>query len=166
VPPDFLPFSGYRKRLSREESGKILFRPFPAAKFVIEPEHASDGFAIVNASGHDHADGGAEGEEFDFDNFILLRLSGAGAQALGQVNGHGFGNEARTGIEIHDSLPACGSEARLLKQFTFGRGQLAFALVHSASAEFPEELLSGVAILANQQDARLGMSFVDCENHD
>ncbi len=132
---------------------------------MIEPEHAGDGFAIVNASGHDHADGGAEGEEFDFDNFILLRLSGAGTQAFGQVNGHGFGDEARTGIEIQDSLPAGGGEARLLEQFTFGRGQLAFASVNSACAEFPEKLLSGVAILAHQQDAGLGVSFVDCENH-
>ena len=133
---------------------------------MIEPKHASYGLAIVNASSHYIADDGAEREEFDFDDFILLWLCGSWAQAPGQINGHGLRNEAGTGIVVQDSLPATGGVAGLLKKLAFGRGQLIFTLVNSPGAKLPQKLLGGVAILAHQQDARLGTGFVNRENYD
>src|SRR5579863_5481343 len=117
MPPDFLPFSGYRgNAVKGREREKTLFRPFVGTNFVTDPEHACNGLAIMNASGHDHADGDAEREEFEFDDFILFRLRGAGTQAAGKINGHGFSHEARAGIEIQDSLPASGSVAGLFEE--------------------------------------------------
>jgi hypothetical protein len=68
----FLSFSGHREALSREENEKntlvrLGLRLVSQPKMVTEPENAGDGFAIMNASAHHHADGGAKREEFDLD---------------------------------------------------------------------------------------------------
>src|SRR5271166_3248304 len=142
-----------------------LFGRVVAAKRTTEPEYAGDGFAVLHAASHHHADERAEGEEFNFNDFVLLGLRDSGTQAPRQVNGHGFGNEAGAGIEPQNPLPARSGVTRLLEQFAFGSGQLAFAVINTARAQLPQILLSGMAILAHQQHTRLGASFVHGHNY-
>jgi len=70
-------FPATRKGCQESGTIKMLFRLFSVGNFVIEPEHAGNGLAIVNAPGHYHADGGAEREEFDFYDLIFFWLGGA-----------------------------------------------------------------------------------------
>src|SRR5580692_3719170 len=171
MPSDFLPFSGYSKRLSRETNDgrstkRWLFVTLAAGPLLIEPEYARYGFAIVEATGRYHADGDAQREKFRLDDFIFLRLRDAGTQACRHVNGHSFGDKTGAGIKLQDSLPAGASITGFLEQFAFGRSQFVFSLINAARAEFPEILLSGMSILAHQQHVRLGMGLVNRENHD
>ena len=132
---------------------------------MTEAEYAGDGFSILNAAGHYHVYESAQREESDLDYLVLLGLRSAWMQAPRQVDGHGFSDKTRTGIKLQDSLPARGCVACLLDQFAFGSRQFAFAGIDAPSAELPEILLSGVSILADEQHARLGMSFVDRKNY-
>lgn len=131
---------------------------------MTEPKYAGDGLAVVNVAGHHHTDGSAEREELNFNDFILFGLRRAWSQTRRHINRHGFGNEARTRIELQDPFPMGGSIAGFLHQFALGRSQLVFALIYSSRAKLPEKLLSGVAILAYQQHASLGAGFIDRED--
>src|SRR5579862_9559688 len=125
----------------------------------------------MNVSGHDHAGCGAEGKELGLNDFVFFRLRDSRTEAGGKVNGHGLGDKAWACVEGQNALPARSGEAGFFEQFAL-RGRefvfprLVLAAIDSPGTEFPQILLGGMAILANQQNTRLSAGLVDRHNDD
>ena len=92
----------------------------------------------------------------------------AEGEVFGEEDVHGFGEEAGA-REVFDVLrPLFGAVAGLFDELAFGGGDELFAGFDAAGREFEEELASGVAVLADEEDIRVGrVGFgVDREDDD
>ena len=77
---------------------------------------------------------------------------------------------------MQDSLPLAGAVSGFFEQFALGSGERGFAIVDASGGQFPHHRLRGVAILAFEQDAGLGLAggfrraivgqIIDGENND
>lgn len=94
-------------------------------------------------------------------HFVGLGLGGAGAKTSGEIDGHGFGDESGTGVESEDAPPAGGGVSGFLKEFALGRRERLFAGIDASGRKLPEIVVSGMAVLTLQQDARCRTGVVD-----
>lgn len=100
------------------------------------------------------------------DDFVGFGLRLADAKASGEIDGHGFGDEARTGIKVKDAAPTGGGIAGFLEEFALSRWQRLFAGVDATGRDLPQKIVGGVAILALEEDAWSRSRFIDGENYD
>src|SRR5580704_10564953 len=112
-----------------------------------EPENSADGFSVADAAVQRHLTRSRQGEKASCDSLIGFGLRFTRPQTAGQVDGHGFVEEAGADIEMQDSLPMAGGEAGLLEQLAASGCERRFAFVDAAGGQLPPHGLGGMAIL-------------------
>lgn len=120
-------------------------------EFGVE-EDGGNRFHVADLAGADAALDFGESEDARGDAFVGFLLGDARFQALGEKDHHVFFEEAGGGEEIEDGAHAAGGVARFFEEFAVSAVEEVFAIVFAAGDEFPEELFSGVAVLANHED--------------
>ena len=80
-------------------------------------------------------------------------MRGAGAKIACDVNDHAFADEAGSGEEVENFLPAARGVAGLFEEFSFRAGERMLAGFDAAGDEFPEIASYGMAILADEEQA-------------
>src|SRR5208282_6501701 len=86
-----------------------------------QPQDAADRLGIANAAVEGHPLRLRQGKESGCDPLVRFRLSNARLQSPGQVDGHGFVQEAGTHVEVQNSLPLEGAVACFFEQLALGR---------------------------------------------
>ena len=110
---------------------------------------------------------GERGHE-DVNFFVFFGCGLAEGEVFGEEDIHGFGDEAWGG-EVGDVFgPAFGGVAGFFGELALGSGDKFFAGLDAAGRELEEELIGGVAVLADEEDAGIGgIGFcVHCEDDD
>src|SRR5437763_6731001 len=78
---------------------------------LVQPEDASYRFRILDASAQNHGYGFFEGNELNFDDFVVFGLGCTRSKVAGEIDGHGLGHESGTGPEAEDALPLARGKA-------------------------------------------------------
>ncbi len=133
---------------------------------MIEPEHRGDRFAVLDFVVQNHFHRFGQGNQMDFNDFIVFRFGLASAQAGGEIHRHGFRHEAWARIELQDAAPALGAVSGLFDEFALGGLQFLFAGIDASGGKFPEIILGGMTVLALEQHARDRTRIVDGHHHD
>ena len=133
---------------------------------MIEPQQGRDGLSIPDGPAQNHANGRGQGDEPLVDDFIVLGLCFAFAEARRQIDRHGFRNEAGAGVKLQDAFPMSRGISGFLEQFALGGVEFLFAGIDAASGEFPEKVGGGVAVLSLQKNARDWSRVVHREHYD
>lgn len=133
---------------------------------VVEPEDGRNSLGIADGAAHHHAHRGGQRDQPLVDDFILLRPGLAGVQARGQVDSHGFGDEAGAGVELQDPFPAGGGVSRFFQEFPLSGFEFGLTRIDPAGGQFPKIVAGCVAVLAFQKNAGHGAGIVDGKNDD
>ena len=91
----------------------------------------------------------------DLDVLVFLGVRGALAEVAGEVDLHGFTEEAGAGVVLGERCPSFGAEAGLFDHLALGGGEGGFFGLNASGREFEEELAGGVAILADEDEVRV-----------
>ena len=138
-----------------------------AAGLGVEGE-ADESFAVVDFACGDELHGFGEAHAEDFEVFVFFEGGFAGADVLGDVDLHPLAEEAGAGEVLDEHGPLFGAVAGLFDELALGCGERGFAGVAGAGRELDEELASGVAVLALEDDLRVAGVFglVDGDDDD
>ena len=85
--------------------------------------------------------------------FVVFRRGFAEGEVFGEQDVHGFRDEAGAGEVLDVPGPALGAVSGFFDQLAFGGGDKLFAGLDAAGRELEQELVGGVAVLADEQDA-------------
>src|ERR1700683_1074650 len=119
-------------------------------------EDGGDGFGVDDFVGVDGAEDFFAGEAAHGDFFVFFGGGGAGGKAFGNEDGHPLGDEAGSGDEGEKFAEAARFVAGFFVELAFGGSEGRFVRFFAAGDEFPEELVNGVAVLANHEDVAIG----------
>ena len=139
---------------------------FGGAGHVVEPQHGGDGLGIADGSADDHANRRRKWDHALVDDLVFLGLGLAFAQAGGQEDRHGLGDESRAGIELQNAAPLGGCVSGFFEQFAFGGLEFLLAGIDAAGRYFPEIVVGGVAVLSFEKDAGRGVGIVHGQHDD
>lgn len=129
---------------------------------------ADESFAVVNLVGGDESERLRERCADDLDVLVFLRVGGALLDVAGEIDLHGFAEEAGAGVVLCQRSPAFGAEAGLFDHLALGGGQGGFLRFDAPGGKLEEELSGGVAVLADEDE--IGIFGIDglvyCKNDD
>src|SRR6516225_7443789 len=100
------------------------------------------------------------------DYLIIFGFGLPSVKAGGEIDGHGFSDEARAGIEFENSAPVVGTKPSLFNQFALGGCQFLLAGIDAARGEFPQIVVRGMAILALEEHTRRRSRPIDGQYSD
>lgn len=119
-------------------------------------KNSGDRFHVADFAGANPSLDFSESENAGVDALVFLGARHAFFQAFRKKNRHMFFEEAWGGEQIHQFAHSLRGVTGFLGELAVRALEESFAIVFSPCDQFPEELLGGVAILANHQDAAIG----------
>ena len=113
---------------------------------------ADEGFAVVDLVGGDEGEGLRERSADDFDVLVVFGIGGALLDVAGEIDLHGFAEEAGAGEVFGEWGPAFGTKASLLDHLALGGCEGGFFGFDASGRKLEEELAGSVAVLADEDD--------------
>uniref|UniRef100_E6QM56 Uncharacterized protein n=1 Tax=mine drainage metagenome TaxID=410659 RepID=E6QM56_9ZZZZ len=135
-----------------------LFFAFEA-DFACVEQGRDEGFAVDDLVIVDHVEQLGEPDEAEIDLFVFLGVSVASDKAFGEEDVHAFAEETGAWVVVDERTPLAGGVAGLFGEFAARAIERGFAGIKLASGQLPEELSSGVAILAFDDDPGVFLVF-------
>ena len=119
-------------------------------------QDASDGFRVANFIAANHLFDFPVREGFHGDFFVFFGLGFAQSQIFGEKNVHALFEKTGRGKNIEENVETFRAIAGFFNQLASSGAARIFTFVDATGDEFPEELTSGMAILANHHYASIG----------
>lgn len=135
-------------------------------KMVVQPQNASDGFAVANLSRFDTAQDRGQGIEPVLDQLVGLGLGDSRLEVFGEEDGHGFLEESWAGIKVERLCPPFGGVTSFFQEFALSGGEGVLAGIDASGGELEHVTGGCVAVLALEEDARFWAGAVDSKDDD
>jgi len=116
-------------------------------------QNGGDGFGVAEFAGANPIFDLARREGAKCDAFVGFRMRGASAKIARDVNDHAFADEAGSGKEIENFLPAARRVAGLFEELALGARKRPLAALDASRDEFPQIAADRMAILADEEQA-------------
>ena len=94
------------------------------------------------------------------DSLVRFRPGRPRLEIACEIDSHSLVKEARTGVEMKDTPPSSGGVTRFFEQFAARRGQRGLTFVNPAGGQFPHHGLSGMSVLALEQNEGFGRAGI------
>lgn len=116
-------------------------------------QNSGDGFHVADLAAANPTLEIGEGENARRDAFVLLGARDALLQSLGEKNHHVFLKEARGREKVSQFAHSPGGVTGFFGELAVRAFQKILTVIFPSGHQLPKELLGGVAVLANHEDA-------------
>ena len=99
---------------------------------MAQPEQAANRFSIADCPAHHPTNGVPQGNQALLDHLVSFGLRSSSTQPTRQINVHGLGHEAGTGIKLQNAFPARRGVTGFFQKFSFGGSERVFAFINAA----------------------------------
>src|SRR5436305_14855727 len=103
-----------------------------------EPKNSRNGLGVANSAAFCHALSSGQRREAAFDELVVFRLCGAGADVARQKDGHGFIEKARTNKKLQNAAPAPRGVSGLFQKFALRGVQGTLPPINLAGGQLPK----------------------------